>query len=287
MSSGAKLLDDVEILMSPSAIRERLHGRIGDACLTSELGQADVVGDGAYVVDGVGNLGHGPRYYDVSYGTQEKLRNCVVPPDLAAPHQGNMARNADRRRESFRSWVKENGNVKEVAKRAGVPPTTLYSYLGGKSQSLKGTTQEAVTRAFGVSSEDLFGDKGGVRLVPVVGYVGAGDAAHYYDTSQGDLDYVSAPEEATEATQARIIKGPSIGRRFDGWVIFSGEAHEPPTPDQNAELCVCGLEDGRVLVKWLEPTKTPGIYHLLSETEGPIFDQEVKWAAKVTSMRPK
>jgi hypothetical protein len=125
------------------------------------------------------------------------------------------------------------------------------------------------------------------RTVPVVGYVGAGDAAHFYDTAQGPFDEVAAPEDATDKTRAAVVKGPSIGRFFDGWLVFWDEVHDGITADMHGELCVVGLPDGRILVKWLQPARTPGLYHLFSETEGPLNDQEVEWAAKVTSMRPR
>jgi hypothetical protein len=193
----------------------------------------------------------------------------------------------DKRREAFRAWVQEHGQgVTKVAERSGVPKTTLYSYLGGKSRSLKGETEDAIVRAYGVTTEDLFG-LGGVRSVPVVGYVGAGAAAHYYDSSQGALDHVPAPENAHPNTVAREIKGQSIGRRFDGWLIFADDAQEAVTPDLYGQLCVCGLPDGRVLVKWLEPARTSGLFHLASETEETLYDQPVAWASRVTSMRPR
>ncbi len=196
-----------------------------------------------------------------------------------------MAGEIERRREAFRIWVRENGpRVPDIAEKAGVPITTLYSYLGGKTQSLKGTTQETIANAYGMTVEEVFGGKS--RLVPVVGFVGAGDAAHYYEAAQGPFDYVDAPEDATFDTVAGEVKGQSIGRLFDGWLIFWNEVHSPVTTDQHGQLCVVGLPDGRVLVKWLQPARD-GRFHLLSQTEDPIFDQEVAWAAKVVNMRPR
>ena len=124
------------------------------------------------------------------------------------------------------------------------------------------------------------------RQVPLVGYVGAGDAAHYYDMGQGPFGYVDAPEGSGPHTVAGEVKGGSIGRFFDGWLIFWDDVHSPVTPDQHGELCVIGLPDGRVLVKWLQAARD-GRFHLLSQSEDPMFDQEVAWAAKVTNMRPR
>lgn len=125
------------------------------------------------------------------------------------------------------------------------------------------------------------------RSVPVVGYVGAGAAAHYYDSAQGPLDQVLAPKDATDSTVGAEVRGPSIGDFFDGWYIFYNDDRLPPTPDLIGELCVVGLPDGRILVKKLQASKAPGLYHLLSMTEPPILDQEVVWAAMVTEMRPR
>ena len=65
------------------------------------------------------------------------------------------------------------------------------------------------------------------------------------------------------------------------------EVRSPVTPDMLGQLCVVGLLDGRVLVKWLKAAKTPGLFHLKSETESTMKDQEVVWAAKVTGMQPR
>jgi hypothetical protein len=52
-------------------------------------------------------------------------------------------------------------------------------------------------------------------------------------------------------------------------------------------LCVVGLLDDRVLVKQIKRSKSPGLYHLLSNTEGPILDVEITWGARVKSMVPR
>lgn len=198
---------------------------------------------------------------------------------------GDMVQAIDSRRDNFAKWVKSNGGVKAIAERSGVPATTLYSYLGGKSQSLKGTTQEAITDAFSARAEDLFGS--GPTTVPVVGYVQAGAEAVLYAAGQGPFDYVPAPEGATPQTVAVEIRGESLGPFFTEWLVFYDDIHSPVTEGQHGQLCVVGLPDDRILVKQLRPSKTPGLFHLMSQTEGPMLDQEVLWAAKVKTMAPR
>lgn len=131
------------------------------------------------------------------------------------------------------------------------------------------------------------GDEQGDGTVPLVGYVGAGAAAHFYGDSQGELDRVRAPRDVTKDTVAVEIRGASLGELFEHWIVYYDEVRSPVTPDMIGKLCIVGLPDDRVLVKQIKRSKTPGMFHLLSNTEGPILDVEIAWAARVKSMEPK
>jgi len=69
--------------------------------------------------------------------------------------------------------------------------------------------------------------------------------------------------------------------------VFYDDVRSPVTPDLYGKLCVVGLPDGRILVKQVKPSKTSGLYHLMSQTEGSLLDQEILWAAKVKNMSPR
>lgn len=196
-----------------------------------------------------------------------------------------MTSGIDRRRHTFKAWVEANGGVSGVAKRSGVPPTTLYSYLGAKSQSLKGSTQDQIAEAFGIAADEMFGASGN-RTVPLVGYVGAGAEAHFYAEGDGPLDDVDAPPWANDQTRASEIRGESLGPLFERWLIFYDDVRSPVTPDLHGRLCILGLPNGKVLVKKIRPAGN-GLFHLLSNTEEPIWDQEIAWAAVVKEMRPR
>lgn len=123
------------------------------------------------------------------------------------------------------------------------------------------------------------------RTVPLVGYVGAGGQAHY---GSGDvLGEVDAPENATDTTVAAEMRGESMGPLLDGWLVFWDEVRSPVTPDMHGQLCVVGLPGDKVFVKQIRPSSTDGLYHLISNAEGPMLDMEILWAAKVTEMRPR
>jgi transcriptional regulator with XRE-family HTH domain len=124
--------------------------------------------------------------------------------------------------------------------------------------------------------------------VPLVGYVGAGAEAHAFGEGQGPFDRVEAPEGATEHTVAVEIRGESLGTLFDQWLVFYDDVRDPPTRDLIGKLCVVGLADGRVLVKKLTRGQLDEKhFNLLSNTEPPIYDAVVAWAARVKQMTPR
>ena len=120
--------------------------------------------------------------------------------------------------------------------------------------------------------------------VRVVGYVGAGSEAHIYAVAQGDLDEVDPPRGSTEDTVAVEIRGESLGAFFNRWLVFYDDVRRPVTPDLIGELCVVGLEDGRVLIKQVQRSRTDGLCNLISSVDKPILDVAVEWAAKVNSI---
>jgi transcriptional regulator with XRE-family HTH domain len=129
-------------------------------------------------------------------------------------------------------------------------------------------------------------DERGAPTVKVVGYVGAGAAAHFYAVAQGDLDEVPAPEGATAETVAVEIRGNSLGELFDRWLVFYDDVRRPVTSDLIGRLCVIGLSDDRVLVKKIRRGRD-GLYDLHSNNEDPIRDAVIEWAARVKNMVPR
>src|SRR5271154_2466464 len=117
--------------------------------------------------------------------------------------------------------------------------------------------------------------------VPLVGYVGAGAIAHFYADGQGPFDEVSAPDAASGRTGAGQIRGHSLGALFDNWLVFYDDVRDPPDDDLIGRMCVCGLADGRVLIKALKRSQIAGLWNLLSNLEPPIYDVVLNWAAVV------
>lgn len=196
-----------------------------------------------------------------------------------------MSDRVKQRRAAFRAWVTAQGGIPAVSAKSGVPKTTLYSYLNHeKTDDLSAGVVGKITSAYDVPTDDLFGASR--KTVPLVGYVGAGAEAHFYDIGQDAFDEVEAPAWANADTVAVKINGQSMGAWYDSWTVFYDEVRSPVTEDLIGEVCVVGLEDGRVLVKQLQASRNAGYFHLISLTEPPITDAVVAWAAKVREMRP-
>ncbi len=109
--------------------------------------------------------------------------------------------------------------------------------------------------------------------------VGGGRPSH--PTGRVPLD------AASPSTVAVQIRGHSLGALFDNWLVFYDDVRDAPDEMLIGRMCVCGLSDGRVLVKALKRGQVGGLWTLLSNTEPPIYDVALDWAALVREMRPR
>lgn len=175
----------------------------------------------------------------------------------------------------------------EAAKRFGWTPSTYSSHENGQTPDIKPDKAREYARAFKVSFAWLLTGEGDRKrpVVDIVGFVGAGSEAHF--TSAGELGDVVAPEGSTPNTVAVVVRGQSLGSFFDRWLVFYDDVRRPITSDMIGQPCVIGLADGRVLIKSPQRSKAKGLYHLFSNTEPPILDVEIEWAALVKSMMPR
>lgn len=183
--------------------------------------------------------------------------------------------------------------IKAAAERFGFHKQNLADHEADR-RGISPENARDYARAFKVkASWLLFGDAENEpvlepppRMVPVVGYVGAGAEAHLFSEGQGPFGEVEAPEGSTDDTVAVEIRGESLGALFNEWQVFYDNVQSPVRPELYNKLCVVGLPDGRVLVKQLKRA-SDGRFHLISNTEGPLLDQDVIWAAKVKTMTPR
>lgn len=126
----------------------------------------------------------------------------------------------------------------------------------------------------------------GPRMVEIVGYVGAGGGAHFFDITPDDMDRVEAPLGARPETVAVEIRGNSLGTTFNRWLAFYDDLRSPITDDLIGELCIVRLTDGRTYIKRVEQAKGKK-FNLLSERDETIKNVEIEWAARVKSIGPR
>jgi hypothetical protein len=202
-----------------------------------------------------------------------------------------MARTIESRRDAFNAWVQANGpTIADVARRAGVPQTTLYSYASGKSQSLKGITQEKVATAYRVRVEDLF--SGASTVQPEIGVWGKiGARAEIYPLSDFTSDpmyqvQLPATLDSEEEYVAFEIEGYSMPPAEPGWLVVFRKSEVTPDDLLNAP-CLVDTADGRRLFKRLRKGYTPGRYNLESWDGSPIMeDVEITTVLPFAALTP-
>jgi len=175
-----------------------------------------------------------------------------------------------------------------LARALGRSPSAVTDLLNG-SRRLRAEEIAIAADYLGIEPPRLVGGGEPVRRtrVPLVGYVGAGAEAHFYADGQGPFDEVAAPDAAGANTVAVQVRGHSLGALFDSWLVFYDDVRDPPDDDLVGRMCVCGVADGRVLIKALKRSTIAGLWTLLSNIEPPIYDVALLWAARVREMRPR
>ena len=177
-----------------------------------------------------------------------------------------------------------------LAKALGRSPSAVTDLLNG-TRRLRAEEIAIASNYLGVEPPPFLGGarprQPGGPFVPVVGFVGAGAEAHFYAEGQGPFDEVPAPDGASANTVAVQVRGHSLGALFDNWLVFYDDIRNPPDDSLVGRMCVVGVSDGRVLIKALKRSPNTGLWNLLSNTESPIYDVGLDWAAPVREMRPK
>lgn len=183
-----------------------------------------------------------------------------------------------KRLQADRGWT-----IDQAAEAVGISRGGYLKIQRGENR-LTSTTIDLAAKAFGVSKSDIVSEDD--MKISIVGYAAAGgDSVTFFGEGQGPFDEVDAPAWATDKTVAVRIRGTSLGKYFDGWLALYDDRRDPPDDSLFGLLCICGLADGRVVIKRLRASSTKGKYHLESETEPTMFDVAVDWAARVREMR--
>ena len=177
--------------------------------------------------------------------------------------------------------------VEAAARAFGWNPTTYAQHERGERGISRAAQRYA--SAFRVPVGWLVNAEGDPfrNSVPLVGFTSGGsNAVSFVDGHDDPFDVVEAPKRASEHTVAVEIRDDSLGAVFEGWTAFYDDRREPPGPIIIGSLCIVGLADGRVVIKRVERGQLPNRFTLKSNTQPPIYDAEVEWAAIILEMRP-
>lgn len=187
-------------------------------------------------------------------------------------------------------------NLRYLRKKAGLSQTKFASMLGTTrgtyvkiergDRGLGEKWIDRVARALNIDPSEVVMER---RMVPLVGYVGAGAAVYPIEGSEGDLQLSEAalPPESTENTVAVIVRGDSMtGLADDGSLIYYDERYDAPTEEMIGRPCVVWTGDGRVLIKRLFRGKERGLWDLQSTNGHVEVNVLLKYAARVTWIRP-
>ena len=172
-------------------------------------------------------------------------------------------------------------SIDEVAEKTGLS-TSYVSRLerGGRNLSVK--HMEAFAKALGVTPSELL-SAAPARMIPVVGYVGAGQEVYAIDDhAKGDgIEEVECPwDDLAHSTVAVRVRGDSmVPAYFNGDLIFY-ERQDTDLTHLLGKECVVALIDGRKFIKQLRRTQT-GQWYLHSHNAEPILGVEIEWAARV------
>jgi len=152
-------------------------------------------------------------------------------------------------------------------------------------------TIERAAKVFGVSPSDIVSEDGiqyELTKIPVVGLAGA-DAYDLVTFSEAEnLGDAPVPPGGGNKTVAVEIRGDSMrGIGEDGWLFYFDARREPITDDLLGELCIVGLDDGRVLVKTPYRGRAEGTYDLESTNAPTIRGVRIDWAGLITAIIPR
>ena len=188
----------------------------------------------------------------------------------------------------IRAGLKRTGKTRSgLAKALGRSPSAVTDLLNGHRR-LRADEIAIVSDYLGIEPPRLVG--GGPPRppsAPLVGYVGAGAVAHFYADGQGPFDDVDAPLEF-EADDGGGAGPRPLARRLVRQLARLLRRHPQSGGRQSCRAHVRLRPQRRTGPdQVLEAQPADGLWNLLSNTEPPIYDIGLDWAAPVREMRPR
>lgn len=188
--------------------------------------------------------------------------------------------------ERFRKAREDAGlSQSELARRVGVRQQTIASIESGAIKSTKAIYRFAAEMGVQASFLDpeIPAAPDGNRLVPLLGYVGAGAEIFSIDDHEkgASIEEIPAPPGvSSESVVALRVRGDSMLPVYKpGDLIFYDKAERGDLTHLLGKDVIVHLDDGRTFLKELR--RSNGDLYLHSHNAEPIFRPKIAWAAKV------
>lgn len=182
------------------------------------------------------------------------------------------------------------GTAKRLAEALNLQPTDISKIVSGR-RKVQGHEVMPI-RDFFSQLEGAFGsnrsaNRGGPELVPVIGYVGAGDRQYIYDVDAEFIEEIEAPGKMADGTVALAIRGNSLGPAFNGGYVFYSKQPQTDIDSLIGELCVVRTTTGATYIKTIEPGDAPQTYSLIAINGQPLESVALEWAVPVLAVTPR
>ena len=220
-----------------------------------------------------------PRY------AQEVPRLSAVQIAAGSGHVVCMA--PEDRRANLKAWMERHGlSVYKVAHDVGIPESTLYGYVRGKSVTLKGQIEARIADTYQTTVDVIFAGAVSGRA-PVMGKIGARAEVRPFDEADPAYEVdVPVTLRTDEDYVAFEIEGFSMPPARPGWIVLFRKK-QAPLKELEGFPCLVDLADGRRLFKDLRRGYTPGKWNLISwDGSPPMEDEEVVAALPFVAMTP-
>lgn len=275
-ADGGQPINSGKVLAGPAAVGERAKGGVWNIRLTGEFPEADSLGLRLNSLDDLWDRRHGKAEYDNSHMMASKMRNSALLSSVRVIDPDEVMRLATERRAAFIAWMQANKvKAPEIERRTGIPRSTIYSYVKGKSSNLAGATEDRIAEAFGTTVQVVFRSNDQPRPeIGVYGKIGAkADVFPVGDYEASPMYDVALPPtlDPDEDYVAFEVEGLSMPPAEPGWVVVFRKTSLPVEELINT-VCMIDTEDGRRLFKRLRRGYAAGHFNLESWDGSPLIE---------------